>query len=87
MPDNETIFFNALRKVAGVEFLMAKSLEIPAVVGLVSATKRIPRGERLIVDGTRGEVIVGPDEETVKRYELEQRRHQEVSRQLLQRAA
>lgn len=64
--------------------IMAKSLEIPAVVGLAVATKRIQKGEFVIVDGTRGEVIVEPDEPTIKRYEVEQRRHHEVSRQLLQ---
>ncbi len=63
--------------------IMAKSLEIPAVVGLASATKKIPRGARLIVDGTRGEVIIDPDAEAIKRYELEQRRYLEVGRQLL----
>ena len=63
--------------------IMAKSLEIPAVVGLVMATKRVRKGDRLIVDGTRGEVLIDPDEATIKRYELEQRRHQETSRQLL----
>ena len=63
--------------------IMAKSLEIPAVVGLVSATKRIQSGDFLIVDGTRGEVIVDPDPATVQRYEVDQRRFQELSRQLL----
>jgi phosphotransferase system enzyme I (PtsI) len=64
--------------------IMAKSLEIPAVVGLAVATKRIQKGDFLIVDGTRGEVVIDPDPPTVKRYEVEQRRHQEVNRQLLQ---
>ncbi len=63
--------------------LMAKALEIPAVVGLATVTKRIQTGDVVIVDGTRGEVIIDPDAETIKRYELEQRRNQEVSRQLL----
>ena len=63
--------------------IMAKSLEIPAVVGLEVATKRIRSGEFVIIDGTRGEVIIDPDPETIKRYELEQRRGQELSRQLL----
>jgi len=63
--------------------IMAKSLEIPAVVGLASATKRIQRGDCLVVDGTRGEVIIDPDEATLKQVELEQRRYQEVNRQLL----
>lgn len=64
--------------------IMAKSLEIPAVVGLVSATQRIQKGDFVIIDGTRGEVIVDPDPPTVKRYEVEQRRQQELSRQLQQ---
>ena len=63
--------------------IMAKSLEIPAVVGLEMATARIQKGEFLIVDGTRGEVIIEPDPPTIKRYELEQRRNQELNRQLL----
>ncbi|MBI3330894.1 MAG: phosphoenolpyruvate--protein phosphotransferase, partial [Candidatus Omnitrophica bacterium] len=63
--------------------IMAKSLEIPAVVGLAVATKRIQKDEFIIVDGTRGEVLVDPDPAAIKRYELEQRRNQEVSRQLL----
>jgi phosphotransferase system enzyme I (PtsI) len=64
--------------------IMAKSLEIPAVVGLAVATKRIQKSDFMIVDGTRGEVIIDPDPPTVKRYEVEQRRNQELSRQLLQ---
>ncbi len=64
--------------------IMAKSLEIPAVVGLASATTRIASDSRVIVDGTRGDVIVDPDEETLKHYEVEQRRGQEINRQLLQ---
>ncbi len=63
--------------------IMAKSLEIPAVVGLATVTRRIREGDFLIVDGTRGEVIVDPDEPTLKRYTLEQRRQQELNRQLL----
>lgn len=63
--------------------IMAKSLEIPAVVGLESATRQIQKGEFVIVDGTRGEVIIAPDAETIKRYEVEQRRNQELNRQLL----
>ncbi len=62
--------------------IMAKSLEIPAVVGLVTVTKRIKKGEFVIVDGTRGDVIIDPDAATISRYEVEQRRNQELTRQL-----
>ncbi len=48
--------------------IMAKSLEIPAVVGLEEATAQIKSGDILIVDGSMGMVIVNPDEKTLKEY-------------------
>ncbi|MFH0877270.1 MAG: phosphoenolpyruvate--protein phosphotransferase [Candidatus Omnitrophota bacterium] len=51
--------------------IMAKSLEIPAVVGLENGTEKIKNGEPVIVDGASGMVIVFPDPETLKRYELQ----------------
>lgn len=48
--------------------IMAKSLEIPAVVGLEEATAKIKTGDTLIVDGGMGIVIVEPDEETLGVY-------------------
>ena len=63
--------------------IMAKSLEIPAVVGVEGATKRITKDTLVIVDGIRGEVVVDPDAETIRRYEVEQRRLAEINRQLL----
>jgi len=63
--------------------IMAKSLEIPAVVGVEVATKRIHKGEVVIIDGVRGEVVIDPDPETLRKYEIEQRRLQEIDRQLL----
>jgi len=40
--------------------LLARSLGIPAVVGLRDATTRIPPGALVVVDGTRGQVTVEP---------------------------
>jgi len=48
--------------------IMAKSLEIPAVVGLEEATAKIKSDDILIVDGATGTVIINPDEETLKLY-------------------
>jgi phosphotransferase system enzyme I (PtsI) len=42
--------------------IIAHSLEIPAVVGLDSATLEIESGEEIIVNGLSGRVIVNPDE-------------------------
>jgi len=64
--------------------IMAKSLAIPAVVGVEVATKRIKKDELVIVDGTHGEVIVDPDPGTVQRYQVDQRRLQEITRKLQQ---
>ena len=48
--------------------IMAKSLEIPAVVGLEEATSKIKTGDMLIIDGTMGVVIVDPDNDTLNSY-------------------
>ena len=48
---------------------MARTLEIPAVVGLGTITEDVKNGDLLIVDGNTGDVIVNPDEATVKEYE------------------
>jgi phosphotransferase system enzyme I (PtsI) len=52
--------------------IMAKSLEIPAVVGLEKATAKISPGDTLIVDGNEGVVIVNPDRATLKKYQARQ---------------
>jgi len=49
--------------------IMAKSLEIPAVVGLEKVTARVRSGDILIVDGTNGIVIINPDKADIKKYE------------------
>ncbi len=40
--------------------IIARSLGIPAVVGLKDATRRIPPGSLVVVDGSQGEVVVDP---------------------------
>lgn len=40
--------------------ILARSLGLPAVVGLIDATSRITAGERVILDGTNGTLIVRP---------------------------
>src|SRR3989338_2351441 len=40
--------------------IMAKSIEIPAVVGLEVLTKKVESGDDIIIDGTHGLVIVNP---------------------------
>jgi len=40
--------------------ILARSLNIPAVVGLHNVTRQVKSGDFLVVDGTDGEVIVNP---------------------------
>ena len=49
--------------------IIAQTLEIPAVVGLEVATRTIQNDDLLIVDGTKGVVIVNPGEATLLEYE------------------
>ena len=48
--------------------IMARSLAIPAVLGLTDATRLIQTDDLVIVDGSAGTVIVNPNEQTLTRY-------------------
>ncbi len=50
--------------------IIAHSLEIPAVVGLDSATLEIEPGEEVIINGLTGRVIVNPDEAMRRSYQV-----------------
>ncbi len=52
--------------------IIAKSLGVPAVLGLNDATLRISNQDYLIVDGRKGVVIIHPTEETKRLYLKEQ---------------
>ena len=63
--------------------IMAKSLEIPAVVGLENVTARVKAGDILIVDGTDGIVLINPDKPVLKKYEAKQQKFVEFEKTLL----
>jgi len=48
--------------------IVARSLKIPAVVGVRDLTTRVSSGDRVLVDGYEGVVIVNPTEQTLFRY-------------------
>jgi len=48
--------------------IMARSMRIPAVVGLHNATKAIQSGDQILVDGYDGIVVINPSEERLFRY-------------------
>ncbi len=57
--------------------IMARTLEIPAVVGTKEATKLIQDGDIIIVDGFKGEVHINPTPDVIATYENEQLKYEQ----------
>lgn len=49
--------------------IMARSLELPAVVGVGAILEKLEDNQIIIVDAVKGEVLVDPNEETIKEYQ------------------
>ena len=49
--------------------IMARSLEIPAIVGTKDITSLVKEGDLIIIDGLEGDVIVHPEASDVETYE------------------
>ncbi len=62
--------------------IMARSLEIPAVVGLESVTRKAENGDTIIVDGTTGTVIINPSESVVDVYRRRKERYENYGKAL-----
>ncbi len=48
--------------------ILARSFEIPAVLGLSHASRLVEQGRQAIVDGNTGTLILDPDKRTLERY-------------------
>jgi phosphotransferase system enzyme I (PtsI) len=55
--------------------ILARALEIPAVVGVRDVLACIGTGDRMVVDGSRGRVILSPTDEMVLEAEARAERH------------
>lgn len=64
--------------------ILARTLEIPAVVGTKSATEVIQHGTPIILDGTNGKIIVNATSELSSFYRQQQRLHNVEYEELLQ---
>lgn len=62
--------------------ILARALEIPAVVGLERITSEVSEGDILIIDGLTGVVVINPDQETFRTY-LRRKQHYEYLEQEL----
>ncbi|HSR04650.1 MAG TPA: phosphoenolpyruvate--protein phosphotransferase [Proteiniclasticum sp.] len=62
--------------------IMARTLEIPAVVGLKDITEVVKNGDILIVDGIEGRVYIDPDHATVTKFIALQEAHNKEKEEL-----
>lgn len=62
--------------------IVARSLNIPAVLGIHGVTETIKNGYIIIVDGLHGEVIVNPTDEQIEKYKAKQKRLKEFDKEL-----
>src|SRR3989338_9137396 len=62
--------------------IMARSMEIPAVVGLEHVSTAVVTGAIVVIDGNRGLAIVHPDQATIERYAGEEKRFVELITEL-----
>lgn len=62
--------------------IVARAMGIPAVVGLGNITSAVSGGDRVIIDGTRGMVIVNPDPDQLAEHEEYFRQHARLEAEL-----
>jgi phosphotransferase system enzyme I (PtsI) len=63
--------------------IMARSLQMPAVVGLKDASVKIKNGAHALLDGYNGSVVVNPTDQTLFEYGQLVRRHASIEEKLL----
>ena len=62
--------------------ILARSMSIPAVLGLRSITGQVREGDFVIVDGTGGEVIINPPAAVRREYQAKKERYDNYRREL-----
>ena len=62
--------------------IVAKSMNIPAVVGIKNATQFIRDGDLLVIDAALGTVLVNPDADTIAAYKKRKNRLRKEERDL-----
>lgn len=52
--------------------IIARSLGIPAVVGVKDILEKIKTGDQLIIDGDRGDIYLNPEQQIIEKYQQKQ---------------
>ncbi len=67
--------------------ILARSLGLPAVVGLRTATLELRGGERVVLDGGTGMIAINPTDEEIESYKTRQREEEIAEEALAELAA
>lgn len=62
--------------------ILARALEIPAVIGLEHVTADVTSGDYIVIDGAAGVVVINPDEETFREYLQRKQHYDYIAREL-----
>lgn len=63
-------------------FILAREMNLPAVTGIKNILRQVQNGEKVIVDGFSGEVILNPGEKTVVQYKTAASEYEKQSIQI-----
>lgn len=63
--------------------IVARSMNIPAVVGLGNVSEKIKPGDIVLVDGYEGRVVVNPTDATLYRYGKRKDEHESIAKRLI----
>ena len=67
--------------------IVARSLGVPAVVGLKKITEMVKSGDTLVLDGNHGRVIVNPTKATIAAYKEQRRIFLKLEKKLLKESS
>ena len=63
--------------------ILARSMRIPAIVGMNHFVERVEDGDRMIIDGFLGIAILNPEKQTIELYEQKESRKAKLYNELL----
>lgn len=62
--------------------IIARTMEIPAIVGMNNITEKVKNGDTVLINGIEGYVIVNPSESEIKEYEKKIQEYKEEKEKL-----
>lgn len=62
--------------------ILARTMQIPAILGLENAATSLSEKDTVILDGTSGQIIVNPDQNTLNQWKEKQQQHEAYLKEL-----